>query len=159
FVHNHYVYVDYTSRTPTVHQRVSRFTAQGDVALPNSEFVVAELDTQTDNPSHVGGAIHFGTDGKLYIASGDNGQSVRAQALDNTFGKILRVNPDGSTPEDNPFFNAGLGVNPKIWAYGFRNPFTFAVQPGTGLIYINDVGEATWEEINEGRPGANYGWP
>lgn len=159
FIHNHYVYIQYTARTPTVHNRISRFTAQGDEVVPGSEFVVMELDTQSDNPSHVGGAIHFGPDGKLYIAQGDNGQSTRAQLLDNTFGKILRINPDGSTPPDNPFFDAGLGVNPNIWAYGLRNPFTFAIQPGTGRIFVNDVGEATWEEIDQGAPGANFGWP
>jgi len=82
-------------------------------------------------------------------------------------GKILRINPDGSIPSDNPatFTNAfgtsltTTGANRAIWALGLRNPFTFGIQPGTGRMFINDVGEGSWEEINEGVAGANYGWP
>ncbi len=159
FVHNHYVYVQYTAKTPTVHNRVSRLTADGNVAVPGSEVVLLELDPQDGNPSHVGGALQFGLDGKLYVAVGDNGQTVKAQALDNVFGKILRINPDGTIPTDNPFYNTTEGINRAIWAYGFRNPFTFSVQPGTGRIFVDDVGEATWEEIDELVPGGNYGWP
>ena len=62
-------------------------------------------------------------------------------------------------PTDNPFFATQSGLARAIWAYGLRNPFTFAVQPGTGRIHINDVGQNTWEEINVGAAGANYGWP
>ena len=72
---------------------------------------------------------------------------------------MLRINPDGSIPTDNPFFTTATGNNRAIWALGLRNPFTFAVQPGTGRIFINDVGQNTWEEINDGIAGANYGWP
>ncbi|HEV7915559.1 MAG TPA: PQQ-dependent sugar dehydrogenase, partial [Albitalea sp.] len=82
-----------------------------------------------------------------------------AQSLSTQVGKILRLNPDGSIPTDNPFYARTTGKNRAIWAYGLRNPFTFAVQPGTGRIHINDVGQNTWEEINVGAPGANYGWP
>ena len=77
----------------------------------------------------------------------------------NRLGKILRINPDGSIPTDNPFFSTATGVNRAIWALGLRNPFTFAFQPGTGRIFINDVGQSAWEEINDGVAGANYGWP
>ena len=72
---------------------------------------------------------------------------------------MLRINADGSIPEDNPFFKTAKDKYRAVWAYGLRNPFAFAVQPGTGRILINDVGEASWEEINEGVAGANYGWP
>ena len=74
-------------------------------------------------------------------------------------GKILRINSDGTIPTDNPFFNTAPGVNRAIWALGLRNPFTFAFQPGTGRMFINDVGQKTWEEINDGIAGSNYGWP
>jgi hypothetical protein len=79
--------------------------------------------------------------------------------LGNLLGKLLRINRDGTIPTDNPFFTRATGVNRAIWALGLRNPFTFAVQPGTGVIFINDVGQNTWEEINRGIAGANYGWP
>ena len=82
-----------------------------------------------------------------------------AQAMTTLQGKLLRLNPDGSIPDDNPFYHTAHGKYRAIWALGLRNPFTFAVQPGTGRILINDVGQGTWEEINEGVAGANYGWP
>jgi hypothetical protein len=72
---------------------------------------------------------------------------------------VLRINADGSIPTDNPFFNQATGNNRSIWALGLRNPFTFAFQPGTGRLFINDVGQNTWEEINDGIAGSNYGWP
>src|SRR5204863_5085214 len=65
----------------------------------------------------------------------------------------------GTIPTDNPFFGTATGTNRAIWALGLRNPFTFAVQPGTGRIFINDVGQNTFEEINDGIAGSNYGWP
>jgi hypothetical protein len=73
-------------------------------------------------------------------------------------GKMLRINSDGTIPAGNPFFNTTVGNNRSIWAFGLRNPFTFAFQPGTGRMFINDVGEVTWEEINDGIAGSNYGW-
>src|SRR5205823_3647108 len=108
---------------------------------------------------HNGGAIHFGSDGKLYIAVGDNANRANSQTLSNRLGKVLRVNSDGSIPVDNPFFNTAQGANRSIWALGLRNPFTFAFQPGTTRMFINDVGQSTWEEINDGIAGSNYGWP
>jgi glucose/arabinose dehydrogenase len=72
---------------------------------------------------------------------------------------MLRFNDDGTIPADNPFFGTTTGINRSIWALGLRNPFTFGIQPGTGRMFINDVGQGSWEEINEGAAGANYGWP
>jgi uncharacterized repeat protein (TIGR03806 family) len=79
--------------------------------------------------------------------------------LDTFQGKLLRINPDGAIPPDNPFFNTARGKYRAIWALGLRNPFGLAVQPGTGRMLINDVGDARLEEINQGVAGANYGWP
>jgi glucose/arabinose dehydrogenase len=157
FVENGFVYVVYTATTPHLHQRVSRFTAGGDVALA-AEQVIWDFDRLT-NDIHVSGAIAFGPDGKLYVAHGDNFQAGMAQRLDNLFGKIVRLNPDGTIPDDNPFAATATGKNRAIWALGLRNPFTFVFQPGTGRMLINDVGLNTWEEINEGVAGSNYGWP
>lgn len=160
FTTNGFVYVYYTVPSSPPHNRVSRFTAAGDFAAPGSELVVLDLDElSVTSANHNGGALRFGTDGKLYIAVGDNARSFKAQALDNLLGKMLRINPDGTIPADNPYYGTAAGVNRAIWAIGLRNPFTFAVQPGTGRMFINDVGEISWEEINEGMPGANFGWP
>jgi glucose/arabinose dehydrogenase len=108
---------------------------------------------------HQGGAVHFGRDGKLYIAIGEQTAREPAQRLDTFQGKLLRINADGTIPEDNPFFEKAKGKYRAIWALGLRNPFTFAVQPNTGRIFINDVGDTHWEEVDEGFAGANYGWP
>src|SRR5439155_12911459 len=141
------------------HNRVSRFTASGDVAVAGSETVILELDDLSTASNHNGGAIHFGPDGRLYVAVGENATSANAQTLANRLGKMLRINADGSIPIDNPFSSTAVGVNRAIWALGLRNPFTFAIQPGTGRMFINDVGQSTWEEIDDGVAGANYGWP
>src|SRR5205814_2020213 len=69
------------------------------------------------------------------------------------------TNPDSTFPTDNPFYNSATGKNRAIYVMGLRNPFTFAIQPGTGRMFIDDVGASTWEEINEGFSGKNYGWP
>lgn len=162
FAANGYVYVYYTASTPDIHNRVSRFTADPgnpDQALAGSEQVLFEIETANGSGYHQGGAMHFGADGKLYVAVGDHGGTTRAQSMAWTFGKMLRLNSDGSIPADNPFYNTASGSRRAIWALGLRNPFTFAIQPGTGRMYINDVGQNLWEEINEGAAGANYGWP
>src|SRR5262249_47230559 len=104
------------------------------------------------------GALHFGIDGKLYVAVGDHSVSTNAQSMTTIKGKILRMNTDGTIPHDNPFFATASGQNRLIWALGLRNPFRFAVQPGTGRIFINDVGKDHFEEINDGVAGGNYGW-
>jgi glucose/arabinose dehydrogenase len=158
FTTNNFLYVYYTVPGSPPHNRVSRFTANGDVALAGSEFVLADLDNLSSATNHNGGGIHFGPDGKLYVAVGENANTANAQTLNNRLGKILRINSDGSIPSDNPFFNVASGANRSIWALGLRNPFTFAFQPGTGRLFINDVGAGTWEEINDGFAGSNYGW-
>jgi len=159
FATNHYLYVYYTVATLPIHNRVSRFTAAGDTAVPGSEAIILELDNLSSATNHNGGAIHFGPDGKLYIGVGENANGANSQTLSNLLGKILRINSNGTIPTDNPFFNSASGNNRAIWALGLRNPFTFAFQPGTTRLFINDVGQSTWEEINDGIAGSNYGWP
>jgi CSLREA domain-containing protein len=157
-----FVYLYYTSTAaPNPHNRISRFTVDNtnpDQPTLGSELVIFELDP-LNAANHNGGAIHFGPDGKLYAAVGDNANGANAQALTTLHGKMLRLNADGSIPTDNPFFGVTTGKNQAIWARGLRNPFTFTFQPGTGRMHINDVGQNTWEEINVGAAGANYGWP
>ncbi len=159
FVSNQLVYVYYTATTPTIHNRLSRFTASGDVALAGSETIVMEMPNLSTATNHNGGAIHFGPDGNLYIAVGDNANGANAQSLGTRLGKMLRITSTGAIPTDNPFFNQATGDNRAIWALGVRNPFTFSFQNGTGRMFINDVGQNVWEEINDGIAGSNYGWP
>ncbi|MCU0464147.1 MAG: PQQ-dependent sugar dehydrogenase [Anaerolineae bacterium] len=158
FATNNHLYLYYTVPSTPRRNQLSRFTANGNTVVPGSEVPLRTFDDLSAG-NHNGGAIHFGPDGKLYVAVGDNAVGSNAQTLNNRHGKILRYNADGSIPTDNPFYNTASGVNRAIWALGLRNPYTFAFQPGTGRIFINDVGQGTWEEINEGAPAANFGWP
>lgn len=166
FATNNFVYVYYTATTPQVHNRVSRFTASvanPDLAQAGSEVVLLDLTNLSGSTSHNGGAIHFGPDGKLYIAVGENENAANSQTIGNLLGKILRVNSDGTLPADNPTTFPGIagsptGINRAIWSVGLRNPFTFSFNPVSGRMFINDVGRDTWEEINDGISGSNYGW-
>lgn len=163
FATNGYVYVYYTTSASPIHNRVSRFTADPvnpDVALAGSELPILDLENLSTSTKHNGGAIHFGKDGKLYVAVGENANSANSQLPSTRLGKMLRINSDGTIPSDNPFFNT-IGAKQEIWALGLRNPFTFAFspEPTSTLMYINDVGQNTWEEIDSGIIGANYGWP
>lgn len=162
FATNQHLYVYYTvptSGTSTVHNRVSRFTANGDVVLASSELILLDLDPLSGASNHNGGSMAFRPDGKLYVAVGDNANPANAQTLNNHLGKVLRINPDGTTPPDNPFPTGSISQR-RIWAYGLRNPYTLAVQPGTGRLFVNDVGQSAFEEINDASTGGlNFGWP
>jgi glucose/arabinose dehydrogenase len=147
-----YLYVAYT--TVDKHERLSRIAVTGDTVA--SEQILLE-STQTSTDFHHGGAIAFGPDGKLYWGVGDNRNPLNAQDLTTIHGKVLRLNPDGSAPSDNPFFNV-MGARREIYAYGFRNPYRFAAAPG-GKLLVADVGDVSWEEVNLLMRGANYGWP
>ena len=103
FATNNFIYIYYTVPGSPAHNRVSRFTASGDVAVAGSEFVLLNLNNLSGATNHNGGAIHFGPDGKLYIAVGENANPSNAQTLSNLLGKVLRINSDGSIPTDNPF--------------------------------------------------------
>ena len=154
-----WVYVMYTVDRggDQVTNRVSRFR---EVDGRGVEEVVI-LDDIPGATNHNGGRIKFGTDGMLYVGTGDARDRARAQNLDNVGGSILRLTPDGKIPSDNPWPG-----NP-IWAYGFRNPLGIAFRPGDGQLFVADHGPTTeWEprigafdEVNIVAKGANYGWP
>src|SRR5258705_10426315 len=127
FATNNFVYVYYTATTPVIHNRVSRFTASAanpDVAGAGSEVAIFDLNNLSGATNHNGGAIHFGPDGMLYVAVGENANSANSQSLSNRLGKILRINSDGTIPA-NPTTFPGIagptsGLNPAIWAVGLR---------------------------------------
>ena len=162
FPDNQYVYLYYTreaTATNPAHNRVVRVTADGNRAVAGSERLILRLNNLSSATNHNGGAIHFGEDGKLFVAVGDNADGANSQSLGTLKGKMLRINKDGTIPRGNPFYERVTGNNRAIWALGFRNPFSFAVKPQTGKMFVNDVGQSTWEEIDRGVAGANYGWP
>jgi len=157
FANNHFLYLYYTVKNEN-HNRISRFTADGNYAVPGSEMIVLNLDPLSGT-IHNAGSMAFGPDGKLYISVGDGADGSNAQSLTKLLGKILRLNSDGSIPTDNPFYNQTSGIYRAIYALGFRNSFSMTIQPGTGRIFATEVGNATWEEVNEIIAGKNYGWP
>jgi glucose/arabinose dehydrogenase len=123
----------------------------------------------SDGDSHSNGAVHFGPDGWLYVSNGDgtsynfmDPRSVRVQDIDNLSGKVLRINPDtGEGVPGNPFYE---GSDPnsnqsKVFYSGVRNAYRFTFDPATSRPVLGDVGWTTWEEINTGAPGSNFGWP
>ncbi len=157
FESNGFVYVYYTVADSNFN-RLSKFVANGNTVVPNSETVLMQFD-KLAGVFHNGGAIRFAPDGKLILSIGDGLWQDKAQLLDNFFGKVLRLNDDGTIPEDNPFYNELGGDLRAIYALGLRNSFTFDLNPITGQILANDVGLVSHEEVNEILPGKNYGWP
>ncbi len=157
-------YVYYTDRNG--HTVVSRFTANGNTTDPATEQV---LLTQTQPYSnHNGGQLAFGPDGYLYVGLGDGGSGGdpegNGQDLTTFLAKLLRIDVSGDmymVPPDNPFVGRG-DARPEIWAYGLRNPWRFSFDSVTGDLFIADVGQNAFEEVNlqrAGSPGGeNYGW-
>lgn len=159
FEQNGYFYVNYTGEGG--HTFISRFQASGDTADPNSETIL--LTVNQPYPNHNGGAVTFGPDGYLYLGLGDGGAGgdplKNGQNIESLLGKILRIDVDQgdpyAIPADNPFGN-------EVWAYGLRNPWRISFDQVTGDLWIGDVGQNVWEEIDylpAGSPGgANFGW-
>lgn len=154
-----YLYIYYTALSPTAHNRLSRFPISGDRADASKEEVLFDLPEIGPAIYHMGGGLQFGADGKLYCGIGDHEKPDLARNPASPFGKILRVNPDGSIPQDNPFFDSASGIARAIWAFGLRNPFTLGARRNTGGIYAGDVGESSFEEVDEIVMGGNFGWP
>jgi glucose/arabinose dehydrogenase len=161
FATNPHLYLVYTHRatgTLPTHNRLVRVTVRNGSLAPGSERLLFRFNSQSAG-NHVGGSVHVGPDGKLYVSHGENARAAEAQSLGNLLGKIVRLNRDGTIPTDNPFYTRTTGRNRAIWARGLRNPFKFAFDPGSSRVFVNDVGAQTWEEINRLAKGGNYGWP
>ena len=153
FANNHFLWVTYSTLAP-VRQRVSRFTIVNDQLT--GEVVVIEYAVSTDE--HHAGCIRFAADGTLFVSTGDDQQlSAGSQDPFNLRGKILHINRDGTPAAGNPFLSGAQG-DPRVWAYGFRHPWRFTLQPETENLFIADVGASEWEELDLGIPGGNYGW-
>ena len=156
---NGFFYVNYTGTGGNTF--ISRFQASGNVANAGSESILLKINQPY--PNHNGGAVVFGPDGYLYLGLGDGGAGgdphKNGQDTTSLLGKILRIDVNGgdpySIPSDNPFGN-------EVWAYGLRNPWRISFDRSTGDLWIGDVGQGDWEEIDylpAGSPGgANFGW-
>ncbi len=163
---NGWFYVNYTDTNGDTRIERYQVSADPDRADPASARLVLAIDQPAAN--HNGGMLAFAPDGALWIGTGDGGGSgaaQNAQDLSSLLGKILRIDVDTSepyaVPADNPFVGVA-GARPEIWAYGLRNPWRFSFDVAAADVYIADVGQNTWEEVNAvpiSERGANYGWP
>jgi glucose/arabinose dehydrogenase len=162
FTANPFVYVFYTTGPGALNyggspkNRVSRFATSNGVGT--QEKILLD-GIPSDAGNHNGGDIHFGFDGKLYIAVGDGGTfHDQAQVQDSLRGKILRINRDGTIPADNPFYVTNTGKRRAVFAHGFRNPFRFTGRESNQTYIVADVGQNTWEEVDALQAGGNFGW-
>lgn len=147
FKSNGYLYVYYTNADP-LDNRVARFKVTDNRCM-DRKIIIKDLDADSSG-YHNGGQIEF-MKGKLFVAVGDAHDPARAQNTGSREGKILRLNPNGSTPSTNPFGNA-------VWSYGHRNPFGLAAKPGSSRLYSTDNGPSCDDELNLIKRGRNYGW-
>ena len=156
YADNRFVYACYAQDSSAgIFNQVARLVDQYD-RLEMDEVILEQIPSARN---HAGCRLRFGPDGKLYITTGDALDISTAQNLDSLGGKILRVNPDGSVPVDNPFPGS------LVFSYGHRNPQGIDWQPGTGLLFSSEHGPSGFDgpgggdEINLIQPGGNYGWP
>lgn len=172
FATNGRFYVDYIAQDPQADSVVAEYRVTGanpDIADDSTEQRLMVIDQPASN--HNGGMLEFGADGFLYISLGDGGSQHdpdgNGQNTKTWLGSILRIDVDTGSPygipAGNPFANSANGIDdprPEIWAWGLRNPWRFSFDRQTDYIYIGDVGQDAWEEINIGGTGAgiNYGW-
>lgn len=161
FSKNGFVYLAYAYNSDGKRIKVMRYKYTGG-KFTDPKSIIENIPGA---PNHAGMRCRFGPDGKLYITAGDSTQWELAQKLDSLAGKVLRLNDDGSVPQDNPFVNQ-QGARPEIWTYGNRNPQGIAWQPGSNLIFETEHGPSGFEgkggggdEVNIIERGKNYGWP
>lgn len=163
---NGYLYVNYTDQNGDT--RVVRYTVSGNPNLADAQSDKLILTVSQPFGNHNGGLVTFGPDGMLYIGMGDGGSggdpSDHGQNRNTLLGALLRIDVDGgdpyAVPADNPFVGQ-VGARGEIWAYGLRNPWRFSFDAPGGMLYIADVGQDAWEEVNAVATTAaavNYGW-
>ncbi|MCI0715133.1 MAG: PQQ-dependent sugar dehydrogenase [Chlorobi bacterium] len=154
---NHYIYFYYIHNNGNY--RVVRLTNNNNIG--SSPFIVFNAPAIVST-IHVGGNIHFGRDGKLYISIGENGTGSNSQSLTTFKGKILRINSNGTIPTNNPFYDDGnplTGNDDRIWALGLRNSYDFTFSPINDSLYATENSAGSPDEVNYIIKGKNYGWP
>ncbi|MFA0960183.1 PQQ-dependent sugar dehydrogenase [Roseivirga sp. BDSF3-8] len=120
--------------------------------------VIFRQEPKYEGPNHFGGRIVFSPEGHIFFTMGERFQFDPAQDLSNHLGTIVRINPDGSVPEDNPFLDQEYALD-EIWSYGHRNIESAAIDPNTGNLWIAEMGPKGGDELNQPKADRNYGWP
>ncbi len=120
--------------------------------------VIFRQEPKTGGGRHFGSRLAFAPDGRLFITIGERGERDRTQDFTINRGQVIRINPDGSIPEDNPFVGR-TGYRPEVWSYGHRNPQGAAIHPESGKLWVHEHGARGGDEINVPEAGKNYGWP
>jgi aldose sugar dehydrogenase len=157
FASNQLIYLSYAAEGDGGNStRIARATL-GDGRLGDLE-VIFVAEPLVRSSKHFGSRLAFDPQGYLFIAVGERGQGERAQDLADHNGSVIRLNPDGSVPADNPFVGTA-GARPEIFSYGHRNPQGLAIHPATGIPWLHEHGARGGDEVNVVRPGVNYGWP
>jgi glucose/arabinose dehydrogenase len=160
FASNHLLYLSYVYDAQGQNVRVVRYR-ESETGFTDRSVIIEGIPAAQ---YHAGCRLRFGPDGKLYITTGDATERDLAQRLNSLAGKILRVNDDGTVPNDNPFVGQNQ-ARPEIWSYGHRNPQGLDFQPGTNLIFETEHGPSGFDgpeggdEVNIVEKGKNYGWP
>ncbi|UCP11176.1 PQQ-dependent sugar dehydrogenase [Pseudomonas sp. MM213] len=137
---------------------VGRGQLSQDLTAIRNFKVIFRQEPKLSVGNHFGSRLVFDRDGYLFITLGENNDRPTAQDLDKLQGKVVRIYPDGTVPDDNPFVGQA-GVRPEIWSYGQRNPQGAALNPWTGVLWENEHGPRGGDEINIIERGKNYGWP
>src|SRR5688572_13611980 len=165
FATNRLIYWSYTELQPdkTNNTAVARGRFVDDATAPRVENVqvIFRQAPSLNSTLHFGGRLVFGRDGTLFITLGERSITegrMQAQRLDGLLGKIVRLNPDGSVPQDNPFVGKP-GVRPEIWSYGHRNVQAATLHPATGELWEVEHGARGGDELNVAQKGRDYGWP
>ena len=176
FTKNHYIYLFYTYKPVTmphdspapVMGRIERYVLDGDVAVPSSATLILD-DFESTRQNHSVDSLRWSPEGYLFVSLGEGAPSIevtdlayRALNIDDLHGKLLRINKaDGTGVPTNPFYDPEnpRSARSRVWAYGMRNPFRFAVNPITGIPYVGNVGDVTYEALWRVLPGSNFGWP
>lgn len=144
-------------RNGTTVARARLAETDGSTRLEDVQVIFRQLPSFDANV-HFGSRIVIARDGKLFVTLGERFQMRYAQDLSRAWGKVVRIDPDGSIPDDNPFVGR-QNARPEIWSYGHRNPQAAALHPDTGELWIVDHGPRGGDEVNIARKGLNYGWP
>lgn len=157
FKKNHFVYAFYTQKATNGQAGPNQLVRLTDVN-DRGTHLTSILRNLPSGPIHDAGRLRFGPDGKLYVSVGETDHMGYAQDLGSLAGKILRINPDGTIPSDNPYVGQ-RGKQPAVWAYGLRNSFGFDFHPVTNAVFATENGPGDDDELDIITRGGNYGWP